>query len=280
VRQLAREESRDARKKRGAFYTPYALARDAVSATLRPFREWKYPPTAIRICDPACGDGAFLAAARDELAALLTSALGCSTDEALARAETQLVGIDINAGAVAAAQTVVPTASVFQADALFGEDYWTGNHAINVFVGNPPFLGGGKIRGVLGDAYFEQIRSAFPDAYRGKADLCTWFFRRAAQAIEAYGCGAMGLIATNTISQGDTREAGLEYLVDRGWQIYDADANFEWPGDAAVSVSRVCMGWWKHGLGAWRLKHQPGACSCGRIHLSRAQLRQRAKDLL
>jgi methylase of polypeptide subunit release factors len=255
-------EPREDRKKRGAFYTPYPLARETVEATLRPFREWNYPPERIIICDPACGDGAFLAAARDELATILAPVRGCSIDDARRLAESQMIGIDISPLAVAVCRELLPAATIFEGDALLGDDYWTANRAINCFVGNPPFLGGGKIGGVLGLDYFDGIKGAFPDAYRGKADLCTWFFRRAAQAIEAYGFGVMGFIATNTIAQGDTREAGLKYLCDRGWTIYDAAPDFKWPGDAAVTVSRVCMGWFKHGAVEWRVEHRPGA-GCG-----------------
>jgi hypothetical protein len=47
------------------------------------------------------------------------------------------------------------------------------------------------------------------------------------------------MIATNTISQGDTREGGLLWLVAAGWTIYDATVDLPWPGEAAVTVSVV-----------------------------------------
>lgn len=49
----------------------------------------------------------------------------------------------------------------------------------------------------------------------------------------------MGLVATNTISQGDTREGGLAPLLGAGFEIYDATASMPWPGLAAVTVSIV-----------------------------------------
>jgi hypothetical protein len=49
----------------------------------------------------------------------------------------------------------------------------------------------------------------------------------------------MGLIATNTIAQGDTRATGLKSLVARGFHIYDATPTMAWPGAAAVTVSVV-----------------------------------------
>lgn len=51
--------------------------------------------------------------------------------------------------------------------------------------------------------------------------------------------GTLGLIATNTIGQGDTRATGLQWLVDSGAIIYGAVPNMPWPGDAAVTVSVV-----------------------------------------
>jgi hypothetical protein len=51
--------------------------------------------------------------------------------------------------------------------------------------------------------------------------------------------GSFGLIATNTIAQGDTRTAGLAVLVSRGWRLYDTVESIPWPGAAAVVVSLV-----------------------------------------
>jgi len=106
------------------------------------------------------------------------------------------------------------------------------------FVGNPPFLWGKRISTSFGDAYadwLESIHSA------GKnADLCAHFFRRAATLLG--GHGTIGLIGTNTIGQGDTREGGLAYLIRQGLRISDATSNMPWPGDAAVTVSVVHLG--------------------------------------
>jgi hypothetical protein len=48
----------------------------------------------------------------------------------------------------------------------------------------------------------------------GNSDLSAYFFRRADWMLGAHG--ALGLIATNTIGQGDTRETGLQPLVATG----------------------------------------------------------------
>src|SRR5450759_237914 len=49
----------------------------------------------------------------------------------------------------------------------------------------------------------------------------------------------MGLIATNTIGQGDTRETGLFWIVEHGGTIYQATRRLRWPGQAAVIISVV-----------------------------------------
>ena len=103
-------------------------------------------------------------------------------------------------------------------------------------VGNPPFGGKNTLIGANVDGYVEWLRAMSPDAH-GNSDLSAHFFRRAARLLGEHG--ALGLIATNTISQGDTRATALVPLVASGWQIYDATASLPWPGGAAVTVSIV-----------------------------------------
>jgi hypothetical protein len=50
-----------------------------------------------------------------------------------------------------------------------------------------------------------------------------------------------GLIATNTIGQGDTRETGLAAIIGKGGAIARATRRLKWPGEAAVVVSVVHM---------------------------------------
>jgi len=54
--------------------------------------------------------------------------------------------------------------------------------------------------------------------------------------------GAFGLIASNTIAQGDTRETGLRRIIGEGGTIYRATRRLKWPGEAAVVVSVVHVG--------------------------------------
>ena len=45
--------------------------------------------------------------------------------------------------------------------------------------------------------------------------------------------GTIGLLATNTIAQGETRTSGLQFLLREGLVIYDATRSMPWPGAAA-----------------------------------------------
>ena len=104
----------------------------------------------------------------------------------------------------------------------------------DVVVGNPPFLGGKRISTTLGDGY----RDWLTVVHRGSnsnADVVAHFFRRAFDLIRVGG--TIGLIATNTIAQGDTRSTGLRWICKNGGEIYRAQRRFKWPGLAAVVVS-------------------------------------------
>jgi hypothetical protein len=108
---------------------------------------------------------------------------------------------------------------------------------MDAFVGNPPFAGKNNIADTSGAGYLEWLQTVHEGAH-GNADLSAHFFRRAARLTGAHG--TVGLIATNTISQGDTRATGLQYLINNGgFVIYDATRSMAWPGEAAVSVSLV-----------------------------------------
>jgi hypothetical protein len=111
-------------------------------------------------------------------------------------------------------------------------------------LGNPPFLGGLKISTNYGSTYLHYLQSRFAPA-RGTCDLVGYFFRRVFSLINDNG--HFGLIATNTIAQGGTREGSLEPISAQGGEITFAVRSMKWPGLAAVSVSLVAVfkGTWK-----------------------------------
>ncbi|QSV70453.1 MAG: restriction endonuclease [Aphanizomenon flos-aquae KM1D3_PB] len=111
-------------------------------------------------------------------------------------------------------------------------------------VGNPPFMGGQKITGSLGTEYRDFIVKWLANNKKGSADFCAYFFLKAKHLLNENG--GFGLIATNTISQGDTREVGLDQLIE-DCTIYRAVASRTWPGSASLEVAYVWLrkGSWK-----------------------------------
>jgi hypothetical protein len=118
----------------------------------------------------------------------------------------------------------------------FTEVFERANPGFDVFVGNPPFLGGTRISEVAGMEYFQWLVNAYPPCEH-LCDLAAYFFRRAFELLNRGGC--LGFIATNTIAQGDTREGGLLPILRSGGTIYSAKRRYRWPGQAAVVVSIV-----------------------------------------
>lgn len=108
----------------------------------------------------------------------------------------------------------------------------------DVILGNPPFMGGLRISGSFGSCYRRWLEIAFTP-YGGTADLCAAFFRRGFQSLKSGG--RIGLIATNTIGQGDTRESGLAILIRKGGSITFARRFVKWPGRANVEVNLIAV---------------------------------------
>jgi len=106
----------------------------------------------------------------------------------------------------------------------------------DAFVGNPPFLGGKRISTMNGDYYLEYLKNHWSHT-TGSADLCAYFFLQSFEKIAKNGF--CGLIATNTISQGDTRDVGLDYIFSNGGIIYRAITNQLWTGTAAVAINVI-----------------------------------------
>jgi hypothetical protein len=118
----------------------------------------------------------------------------------------------------------------------FPEVFSRDNPGFDAFVGNPPFLGGKRISTVLGDMYRDWLAFLTVEG-NSNADLIAHFYRRAFGLLR--NGGAFGLIATNTVAQGDTRSAGLRWICTHGGTIFSARKRLKWPGLAAVVVSVV-----------------------------------------
>jgi hypothetical protein len=117
-----------------------------------------------------------------------------------------------------------------------------GSGGFDAFVGNPPFVGGLKLETLLGAdyrAFLVHYLGRDVVGVRGTGDLCAYFFLRVAGLLRKGGTS--GLIATNTIAQGDSRRLGLDQLTADGFSIFRAISSRPWPGTAALEVSHVWL---------------------------------------
>ena len=108
----------------------------------------------------------------------------------------------------------------------------------DVIIGNPPFLGGKKLRTELGDKYVEDLFALYEDSVPHEADLVCYWFERAQAQIEGTKTKRAGLLATNSIRGGANRKV-LERIRESG-DIFWAQSDREWILDgAAVNISMV-----------------------------------------
>jgi hypothetical protein len=101
------------------------------------------------------------------------------------------------------------------------------NPGFDAIVGNPPFLGGPKLGGTLGVVVKDFLVERLAAGRRGIADLVVYFLLRAAELSDGFG-----LITTNTVSQGDSREIGLDRLLEEGWTLVRVRKSEPWPNEA------------------------------------------------
>jgi len=124
----------------------------------------------------------------------------------------------------------------FHWDLEFPEVFGDGRGGFDVFVGNPPFAGNNTFIQGYPEGILDWFKRLHPES-GGQCDLVAHFFRRCFQHLRPNG--SLGLIATNTIAQGDTRSSGLRWICLNGGTIYAARKRHKWPGAAAVVVSVV-----------------------------------------
>jgi hypothetical protein len=122
----------------------------------------------------------------------------------------------------------------------FPEVFDRENPGFDAIVGNPPFLGGTKLEPMFGKSWrsFVVLFVARGETgTRGAGDLAAYFIRRAFDL--ARKSGTAGLVTTNSICQGDTRQIGLAQLVAQGGQIFGANTTVRWPGISSTEISQV-----------------------------------------
>ena len=97
----------------------------------------------------------------------------------------------------------------------------------DAIVGNPPFLGGQKLTGAMGDNVREWFVNIIAGGQQGSADIVAYFFLRALSLLNRNGVA--GLIATKTVAEGATRRVGLDRMTDSGFTITRSIRSRSWP---------------------------------------------------
>jgi len=124
----------------------------------------------------------------------------------------------------------------FHWELTFEDVFSRPNPGFDAIIGNPPFAGKNTIAAGHATAYPDWLKTLH-DGTHGNADLAAHFFRRAYSLLR--NGGSFGLIATNTIRQGDTRDSGLTRILADGGAITRAVSRHVWEGEAAVVVAQV-----------------------------------------
>ena len=132
-----------------------------------------------------------------------------------------------------------PPLAPFHWELEFPEVFEQANPGFDALVGNPPFAGKNSVAAGNVAGYPDWLKQVHAESH-GNADLVAHFFRRAFDLVRQQG--AFGLIATNTIAQGDTRASGLRWICQHGGEIFSVRRRVKWPGLAAVIVSVLHVG--------------------------------------
>jgi type II restriction/modification system DNA methylase subunit YeeA len=224
---------------------------------------------AFRVLDPACGSGNFLYVALHALCDIEKRALVDADRLGLAAPAPRvgldsLKGIEIEPYAAELARVTLwigdlqwrlknsyqlPAEPILASldqiecrDALLNPD---GTEAewpkVDAIIGNPPFLGGKRMRDSLGDAEVERLFSAFRGVVPAEADLVTYWVAKGWKMIQAGSTARAGLVTTNSIRGGASRRV-LDPIADADAMMM-AWADEPWVLEgAAVRVSMIGFG--------------------------------------
>ncbi|RAK62452.1 class I SAM-dependent DNA methyltransferase [Phenylobacterium kunshanense] len=233
----------------------------------------------FRVLDPACGSGNFLYVALHELMDIeqraIVDAERLGLTGFLPRVGLEAVrGIELDRYAAELARLTLwigylqwvlkkaakpppdPVLSnldqIENRDALLNPDgteaEWP---AVDVIIGNPPFLGGKRLRDSLGDAAVERLFAAYKGRVPAEADLVAYWVEKGWRQVEAGRATRVGLVTTNSIRDGASRrvvdairdaEALEEAWADEPWAVDGADVRVSMIGFGAGFVERRLNG--------------------------------------
>ncbi len=228
---------------------------------------------AVRVLDPACGSGNFLYVSLKRLLDLFLEVSRFAANNGVAGllpytvGPMQLYGIELNVYAHELASVVVwigyiqwlhdngfgipedpilkPLHNIRHMDAILTHDDdgrpmeppWP---EADVIIGNPPFVGGNKVRQELGNTYINDLFALYKGRIPAFSDLVCYWFERARALMAEHHVNRVGLLATQGIRGGANRTV-LERIKESG-DIFWAQADRNWVLDGAtVHVSMVAF---------------------------------------
>jgi hypothetical protein len=238
--------------------------------------------TSVRILDPACGSGNFLYVTLEHLKRLegeVLTALGqlgqsgrLELGDGTTVGPRQLLGLELNPRAAAIADVVLRIGylqwhlrthgltqlrepllddyqNIQQQDAVLSYDgpaFANARPAVwpeaDFIVGNPPFIGKGRIREALGDAYVTALRKAHPHI-PDSVDLVLYWWDKAAQAVRTGATQRFGFITTNSITQTFNRRVIQAHLEapDAPAEVIFAIPDHPWTDNSTGAAVRVAF---------------------------------------
>ncbi len=224
----------------------------------------------VKVLDPACGSGNFLYVALRQLLDLQHEVIRFARAHGLQPPQLsvqprQMHGLEINEYAHELAQVTVwigyiqwrlqngyddlpapilpALDTIERRDAILAfdaagrpvEPLWP---AVDVIIGNPPFLGGNKIRKEVGDRYADSLFTLYNGRIPAAADLVCYWFEKARENLAAGNLKRAGLLSTNSIRGGANRQV-LDRIKESG-DIFIAWSDRPWVLDgASVRVSII-----------------------------------------
>ena len=142
---------------------------------------------------------------------------------------------DVNAGLPSGKEARRPLHWPIVFPEVFADSEVPGFSAV---IGNPPFLGGKKISGSLGDDYLAWLAAWDGQGVKGNTDLAARFLLRVDALLGPRG--QLGYVATNTLVEGHTLTVGLLQLERRGWTVRRGTSPHAWPSASAhLSVIEI-----------------------------------------
>ncbi|HEY0794626.1 MAG TPA: DNA methyltransferase [Acidisarcina sp.] len=220
---------------------------------------WIDELTAVRVLDPACGSGNFLYLSLRRMLDLWKEAKDFAAEQGISLvlpkmvSPSQLFGIETEFYAHELASVVVwigylqwkhehavhddrepilqKLDNIEHADAILrydaeGKPYEPEWPEADFIIGNPPFLGGKKLRRELTDQYVQSLFDLYQGSIAAESDLVVYWFEKSRKLLARNAKARVGLLATQQIRKGFNQRV-LSKIAQSG-SIFWAISNQPW----------------------------------------------------